>query len=201
MSDIDKFRNQNFKGRSVRLFKEWETIEKRFQNDPEIMVVVRKRNAEQLPTVYEVIYNIRSFCGIEEPDAQGMQKPKFANRFNMRINIPNNYPSADAKLEFKFMVKNLLGQDLAHPWHPNIRYFGDFAGRVCLNADACGTYTDLAWYIDRVARYLRFETYHAKIGVPPFPEDDKVAEWVTNQGEPNGWIKQLQETFNTESKQ
>lgn len=191
MSDIDNFRDKCFKGRNARLFREWEAIEKRFEDDPEILCLVRKRNAEQLPVEYEVVYNIRSFCGVEEPDGHGLQKPRFADRFTMRITIPNNYPSVDAKLEFKFMVKDLLGEEIPHPWHPNIRYFGDFAGRVCLNAAACGSYTDLAWYIDRVAHYLRYDTYHAKIGVPPFPEDDKVAEWVTSQGEPQGWIAQL----------
>lgn len=191
MSDIDKFRNNTYKGRNARLFKEWEAIEKRCEGDSEILCLVRKRNAEQLPIEYEVVYNIRSFCGVEEPDGQGLQKPLFADRFTMRINIPNNYPSVDAKLEFKFLVRDLMGEEMPHPWHPNIRYYGDFAGRVCLNVAACGSYTDLAWYIDRVAHYLRYDTYHAKIGVPPFPEDDKVAEWVTNQGEPQGWIAEL----------
>ena len=86
--------------------------------------------------------------------------------------------------------------EIPHPWHPNIRYYGDFAGRVCLNAEAFGSFTDLSWYIDRVARYLTFETYHAKIGVPPFPEDDTVAEWVIKQAEPQGWIEELKKYHN-----
>lgn len=191
MSDIDKYRDKKYRGRNARLFREWEAIEKRCEGDPEVMCLVRKRNEEGLPIVYEVVYNIRSFSGVEEPDAEGLQRPKFADQFSMRINIPNNYPSVDSKLEFKFMTHSVTGQEIAHPWHPNIRFFGDFAGRVCLNADACGSYTDLAWYIDRVARYLRYEVYHAQIGVPPFPEDDKVADWVVKQGEPQGWIKKL----------
>lgn len=193
MSDIDQFRGKKFKGRSRRLMEEWDAIEKRCNGDKELLCVVRKRNADQLPIAYEVVYNIHSFCGVEESDSAGLRRPKFADRFMMRIDIPNNYPSVDAKLEFKFMTKNPLGEEIPHPWHPNIRYFGDFAGRVCLNADACGSYTDLSWYIDRVAAYLRYETYHAKIGVPPFPEDDKVAQWVTEQGEPQGWIEQLKQ--------
>ena len=173
------------------MFTEWESIERLYGQMGEVYCVVRKRNAKQLPVVYEVIFNIHSFCGVEEPDVNGLQRPIYADRFLMRINIPNNYPSMDAKLEFKFLTKNMAGEEIPHPWHPNIRYFGDFAGRVCLNADACGSYTDLSWYIDRVAHYLRYDTYHAKIGVPPFPEDDKVAEWVTEQGEPYGWIAEL----------
>lgn len=195
MSNLDQYRGKNFRGRNARLLKEWESIEARCENDPEILPVVRKRNPDGLPVVYEVVYNIRSFCGVEEADENGLQRPIFSDRFQMRISIPNNYPSADSKLEFKFLVKNVLGQDIPHPWHPNIRYFGDFAGRVCLNADACGTFTDLSWYIDRVAHYLRYETYHAKVGVPPFPEDEIVAKWVTDQGEPQGWVDQLQQSF------
>lgn len=199
MSDIDQFRGKKFTGRNRRLLKEWEAIEKRCEGDKEILCVVRKRNAEHLPITYEVVYNIHSFCGVQEPDANGLRQPLFADRFIMRIDIPNNYPSVDAKLEFKFMLKNPLGKEIPHPWHPNIRYFGDFAGRVCLNADACGSYTDLSWYIDRVASYLRYETYHAQIGVPPFPEDDKVAQWVTEQGEPQGWVEQLKQNQKTQS--
>ncbi len=196
MSDIDNYRGIKFKGRDARLFKEWESIDSRYGQMGDVYCVVRKRIASHLPVVYEVIYNIRSFCGVEEADSSGLQRPMFADRFLMRINIPNNYPGMDAKLEFKFLTKNMAGMEIPHPWHPNIRYFGDFAGRVCLNADACGSYTDLSWYIDRVAHYLRYDTYHAKIGVPPFPEDDKVAEWVTEQGEPQGWIDELKELHN-----
>lgn len=194
MSDIDKFRDTRFKGRNARLFNEWNAIEKRCENDSEILCLVRKRNEVQLPVEYDVVYNIRSFCGVEAPDAYGLQKPMFADQFTMRISIPNNYPAIDAKLEFKFLLKDMFGNDIPHPWHPNIRYFGDFAGRVCLNASACGSFTDLAWYIDRVAHYLHYDQYHAKIGVPPFPEDDKVAEWVEKQAEPQGWIAELLES-------
>jgi hypothetical protein len=49
------------------------------------------------------------------------------------------------------------------------------------------TYTDLVWGVDRVASYLRYETYHAR-QEPPYPEDLKVAAWVVCQGEPRGWI-------------
>lgn len=192
MSDIEEYRSKKFKGRDARLFKEWDSIDRKYGKGGEVVYMVRKRNALGLPVVYEVVYKMRSFCGVEERDGGGLRRPLYANRFVMRINIPNNYPSVDAKLEFKFAVKDVFGKEIAHPWHPNIRYYGDFAGRVCLNVDACGAYTDLSWYIDRVAKYLRYENYHAKIGVPPFPEDDAVAEWVTEEGEPQGWIAELQ---------
>ena len=185
MSDIDNFKNTKFKGRDARLYREWDSIAQKYSQFGEVYYRVRKRNQAQLPVVYEIVYNIRSFCGVEEADAAGLQRPIYADRFIMRINIPNNYPSMDAKLEFKFMTQNMAGEEIPHPWHPNIRYFGDFAGRVCINM--ADTFTDLVWGVLRVAQYLRYETYHA-VYEPPYPEDMKVAAWVTKQGEPNGWI-------------
>jgi hypothetical protein len=49
------------------------------------------------------------------------------------------------------------------------------------------TYTDLLWGVQRVASYLRYDTYHAQMEAP-YPEDLKVAAWVTRQGEPKEWI-------------
>lgn len=188
--EINDFDEKNFKGRNLRLLKEWKSIDKKFANDEYISYLIRKKNADGLPINYEVTYKVHSFCGVTEPDEQGLYKPLFADVFKMNIIIPNNYPSADSKLEFKFRTKDILEKEIPHPWHPNIRYFGSFAGRVCLNTRACGTYYDLAWYIDRVMSYLKYEIYHAQ-NTPPYPEDNKVAEWVLEQAEPNGWIEQL----------
>ena len=85
----------------------------------------------------------------------------------------------------QFVVSDNRGNAVPHPWHPNIRYFGEFAGRVCINM--ADTYTDLLWGVRRVASYLRYETYHALLE-SPYPEDLKVATWVMRQGEPNGWL-------------
>jgi hypothetical protein len=117
-----------------------------------------------------------------EPGAEN--PPVFATGFLMRIDLPEGYPSVDAAPAFRFLTHNEQGQSIPHPWHPNIRYFGDFAGRVCINMP--DTYTDLAWGVERVAHYLRYEVYHA-ISEPPYPEDLKVAAWVVRQGEPKEW--------------
>lgn len=191
MRDIDKYKDKHFVGRNARLLNEWISIDKRYMQNPEVSYIIRKRNAEGLPIRYEIIFNIRSFCGVEEPDSNGLQKPLYHDEFAMCINIPNNYPGLDAKLEFKFLTRTLAGTQIPHPWHPNIRYFGDFAGLVCLNTNACGSYTDLSFYINRVVSYLKYEKYHA-LNTPPYPQDDKVAAWVLDQGEPNGWIEELQ---------
>ena len=189
-NELDIFKTKNFTGTNYRLLEEWEAIFNRFQNNKEICVVIRERNAEGLPIVFEVIYNIRSFCGIMDKDENGLEAPIFANQFLMRITIPNNYPSVDSKLVFRFLSEDIHENSIPHPWHPNIRYFGDFVGRVCLNNSAYGTYTDLALYIEKVALYLKFEKYHA-VNEPPYPEDNMVAEWVLNQAESNGWIDEL----------
>ncbi|MDL2296403.1 hypothetical protein LJC68_00175 [Bacteroidales bacterium OttesenSCG-928-B11] len=188
--EIDEYRGKKFSGRSARLFREWEAIDEKLKNSTEISYIIRKRNAEGLPIVYEVIYNIESFCNVSAPDENGLQKPLKHNEFFLRINIPNNYPSVDSKLEFMFRTTDNFGKEIPHPWHPNIRFFGDFAGRVCLNTKAYGTFVDLAHYIERITAYLRYDKYHAQ-NIPPFPEDTKVAEWVLTQAEPNGWIKEF----------
>jgi hypothetical protein len=103
----------------------------------------------------------------------------------MMIDLPHNYPCVDAPPSLCFLTADATGQPIPHPWHPNIRYFGAFAGRVCLNMT--DTYTDLLWGVQRVASYLRYDTYHALIEAP-YPEDLKVAAWVTRQGEPKEWI-------------
>ncbi len=179
MREIDNYRDKKFSGRDARLFREWEQIDKQFGDSREIEYIIRKRNGSDLPVVYDIWFNIKSMVGIQEPDEKGMQKPIFGKEHVMRITLPNNYPSAAGQPEFNFTTD---------VWHPNIRYFGDFKGRVCLNPGDSGTQTPLAEYINRVMDYLTYDDYHAK-NEYPYPEDLTVAEWVLKQAEPNGWVK------------
>lgn len=165
------------KGRQRRLLNEWTDIQNAIAERDDIKVEVEQTNAAGLPTSYRVTFFIRSICGTDDDD-----KPLFAPRFVMMITLPPDYPQVDAPPEFRF-VKTIDCHNM--PWHPNIRYFGDMAGRVCLNR--LNTFTSLAWGIERVALYLRYELYHA-LPTPPYPEDIKVAEWVRKKGEPNEWI-------------
>jgi hypothetical protein len=168
---------------------EWQQLDQRLEHRRDIICQPIRRNKDGLPTAYLVDYQLRSICGVEnlehfgEPGAEN--PPVFATGFQMRIDLPDGYPSVDAAPTFRFLTHDELGQPIPHPWHPNIRYFGDFAGRVCINMP--DTYTDLAWAVERVAHYLRYEIYHA-ISEPPYPEDLKVAAWVVRQGEPKEWI-------------
>lgn len=177
-------------GRNRRLWYEWCQIDKCLASNPVIHYEVVRENADGLPTAYLITYQLRSICGVEqierlnEPGVDNA--PIFSIGYRMRLDLPLNYPCVDAAPSLYFLTTDNLGTPIPHPWHPNIRYFGDFAGRVCINM--ADTYTDLIWGIERVASYLRYETYRAVNNEPPYPEDLKVANWVLRQGEPNGWI-------------
>ena len=171
-------------GRNRRLKIEWETLEAGLDGSKEITCRPVRFNGDGLPTAYLVEYNIRSICGVSEaPD--GSNPPVFADRFLMRLELPEGYPSFDAAPVLRFLTRDEEGTEIPHPWHPNIRYYGDFAGRVCLNS--VDTFEPLAWMVQRVAMYLKYERYHA-INEPPYPEDQTVAAWVIRQGEKNDWI-------------
>ena len=171
------------------MFNEWQTLQVRLQAHPEISIRVTRTTPAGAPSAYEVTYNIRSLCGVEgwqhldEPDI--VCRPCYAERFVMDIDLPPGYPGIDAPPAFCFRTTDAEGKQIPHPWHPNIRWFGQMAGRVCINMS--DSYTELAWGVLRVAEYLRFERYHAT-QEPPYPEDPMVARWVIRQGEPNGWI-------------
>lgn len=176
-------------GKNRRLLHEWKELDSAIMKRNDTEYRITRQNGQGLPAEYIITYNIRSICGVENIDrlnAPGITNaPVFANRFTMRIHIPENYPCIDAPAEYTFLTRTPEGEEIPHPWHPNIRYFGEFAGRVCLNTP--DTYAGIIWSVSRVARYLRYDLYHA-IQEPPYPEDFKVAEWVIRQAEPNGWL-------------
>jgi hypothetical protein len=149
-------------------------MEEAFASHVTISYSVIKCTPSGLPVGYEVTFRIRSITGVDEPDAQGFQKPVFGDQHVLRITLPNNYPSADGGYpDFTFVTD---------VWHPNVRYFGEFKGHVCLNFENCGTSTSLAEYVGKVADYLRYDDYHA-LDEEPYPEDQTVAQWVREQGD------------------
>lgn len=166
-------------GKDRRLKHEYDEICRRFDSRKDINIAVTGRNAAGIPNHYQVVYEIRSVCSVtdmEHLNTDGFtNEPIYADRFVMDIDIPPQYPSIDAQPRFTFLTTDESGKDIPHPWHPNIRWFGAFAGRVCINM--ADTYTDIAWAVARIAQYLRYECYHA-VNEPPYPEDMKVAEWV-----------------------
>ena len=189
MRESDRYEISQYKGRNRRLLYEWQQLERRLEHRHDITCRPVRRNKEGLPTAYQVGYQLRSISGVEniehfgEPGVEN--PPVFATGFHMRIDLPDGYPSVDAAPVFRFLTHDEYGQPIPHPWHPNIRYSGDFAGRVCLNA--MDTHAGLAWAVERVESYLRYERYHA-LNEAPYPEDQRVAAWVIREGEPNDWI-------------
>ncbi len=176
-------------GKDRRLLYEYDVLKRRLDGRNDISLEVTDRNASGMPIGYNVRYLIHSICAVENIDSLGIpgvqNPPIFAEEFIMRIEIPFDYPCIDSQPSYRFLTVANDGSGIPHPWHPNIRWFGKFAGRVCLNTP--DTYTDIAWCVERVAHYLRYEIYHA-LNEPPYPEDQQVAAWVIRQGEPNGWV-------------
>lgn len=176
-------------GRDRRLKFEYDTLMRRFEGRDDISISTRSFNNVGMPVEYMVKYQIRSICSVENMDLLGSSgatnPPVFADCFFMGIDIPDGYPCIDSQPAYRFLTRSDDGNPIPHPWHPNIRWFGDFAGRVCMNTP--DTYTEIAWCVERVSRYLKYEIYHA-LNEPPYPEDQQVASWVIRQGEPEGWI-------------
>ena len=182
MDEIELLRSKVRPGRETRLLNEWERLHEACNASDAVSYAVSKVNVSGLPVAYEIVFRIKSITAVAEADTQGLQKPIFGDRHILRINLPNNYPAANGGYpEFRFVTD---------VWHPNVRYFGDFKGRVCLNFDDCVTSTYLTEHVATIAGYLRYETYHARDEYP-YPEDRTVAQWILEQAEPQGWIGQF----------
>lgn len=169
-------------GRQRRRQYEYQQLQQLDDGRNDIDITVTRQDADGIPCGYLVSYHIRSICGINEADLA----PVFADEFLMAIDIPDDYPQVDAPPHFHFVESHpATGRHYPLPWHPNIRYYGDMAGHVCINQ--LNTFTDISWGVERVALYLRYELYHALLEAP-YPEDLKVAEWVRHVGEPKKYI-------------
>jgi len=172
MEDVTIYKDMVKPGRDTRLYNEWKMMDAAYASHQDISYHVSKRNPAGMPVEYIITFRIKSIIGVEDPNVQGLQKPVFGDEHILRITIPNNYPSADGGYpDFRFITD---------VWHPNIRYFGDFKGHVCLNFENSGTSTSLVEFINKIAAYLRYEEYHA-LDEYPFPEDPTVAQWVISQ--------------------
>lgn len=182
---ISKFNQKELSGRDQRLLQEWQELDalcrKRKVSSsnprtPSLSYIVRRKNIIGLPTEYEIWYRCRSIVGVK--DTPVPREPIFGNLHKMRIELPSNYPSADGSPLFTFIT------DI---WHPNIRHSGSFKGKVCLTIKEMGVLASLKDLVLRVEQYLKYQLYHAQ-NIYPYPEDQNVAEWVREEGEPNGWV-------------
>lgn len=187
---INNFNQKELTGSYARLWQEWKGLDllcaKRKAASanpwkPSLSYIVRKKNVMGLPTEYEILYRCKSIVGVEGETIP--RRPVFGYLHKMSIVLPNNYPSADGNPIFTFR------SDI---WHPNIRHDGSFKGHVCLTIKEMGVMASLKDLVLRVERYLKYQMYHAQ-NTYPYPEDQNVAEWVREEGEPNGWVKFTQE--------
>ena len=183
---INNFNRKELSGRDARLWQEWKELDTLCNKrkaastnprEPSISYIIRKKNVMGLPIEYEIWYRVKSIINVE--DTPVPRKPIFGYLHKMSIVLPNNYPSADGNPIFTFRT------DI---WHPNIRSSGSFKGHVCLTIKEMGVLASLKDLVLRVERYLKYQLYHAQ-NTYPYPEDQNVAEWVREEGEPNGWTR------------
>lgn len=183
---INNFNQKELSGRDARLLQEWRELDtlcsKRRASSPNpqkpsLSYIIRRKNIMSLPTEYEIWYRCKSIVGVK--DSAVPREPIFGYLHKMSIVLPNNYPSADGNPIFTFRTD---------VWHPNIRYSGSFRGHVCLTIKEMGVLASLKDLVLRVERYLKYQLYHAQ-NTYPYPEDQNVAEWVREEGEPNGWTR------------
>ena len=183
---INNYNQKKLSGRDARLWKEWKDLDTLCSKrkaaaanprHPSISYIIRRRNVLGLPTEYEIWYRVKSIVGVKGDTIP--REPVFGYLHKMSIVLPNNYPSADGNPIFSFRT------DI---WHPNIRYSGHFKGHVCLTIKEMGVMASLKDLVLRVEQYLKYQLYHAQ-NTYPYPEDQNVAEWVREEGEPNGWVR------------
>lgn len=126
------------------------------------------------PRAYRITFhNLRSIVSI---DADML--PVLGDEHVMEVHLPSGYP---VEAPVCYMV--------SATWHPNIQHeSGPFQGRICGNTEAFGAFYSLDELVQRVGSMLRYETYHAEMRFP-YPEDENVARWVREVGEPLGIVK------------
>lgn len=122
----------------------------------------------RIPTRYHIHYFFKSIVDVDED-----QNPVYGNHHILELTLPKNYPIEPCKI---YLISDI--------WHPNIKSEGKEKGRVCANAMNLGKAFTLDLLVIRIGEILQYKNYHAK-HVPPFPEDSKVAKWVTTFAEPN----------------
>lgn len=183
---ISKYNQKELSGRDARLLKEWKELDTLCARrkasslnprQPSLSYIIRRKNIIGLPVEYEIWYRVKTIVGVKGETIP--REPVFGYLHKMSIELPNNYPSADGNPIFRFRTD---------VWHPNIRYSGSFKGHVCLTIKEMGVMASLKDLVLRVEQYLKYQLYHAQ-NTYPYPEDQNVAEWVREEGEPNGWVR------------
>jgi hypothetical protein len=106
------------------------------------------------------------------------QLPIFGDTHVLEIHLPAGFP---AESPICYMASEI--------WHPNIQSDeGPYQGRICGNTEGFGAFFSVDDLILRIESMLRYEIYHAELRFP-YPEDETVARWVREYGEPLGIVR------------
>lgn len=155
--------------RDNRLAKEHELLDDFCQQSNLVSYEAQMRRGKRPPDRYLFHYRVRSIVGIGSN-----QMPIYGEDHTAEIEISPQFP--------------LGGQPsckmLTPLWHPNIKFDGNFAGKICINAEALGSWHTIDMLAERIGEMLQYKNYHA-INEPPYPEDAKAAQWVREFAEPN----------------
>ncbi|MCB9233204.1 MAG: hypothetical protein H6581_16225 [Bacteroidia bacterium] len=115
------------------------------------------------------------------------QSPVFRKDHVLEITLPPAYP-----------VEPAICYMITDAWHPNIQHGGGpFKGRICGNNETFSAFFSLDDLVLRIEEMLAYKMYNADF-VHPFPEDEIVAKWVLDYGEPLGIVKKRQGILATE---
>lgn len=121
------------------------------------------------PENYIIGYHVKSIVGIDDN-----RNPIYETYHEVEVSFPSGYPTTAAS---KIYMKTPA-------WHPNIKWKGNFKGRICGNTTEFGKLFLLDNLALRIGEILQYKNYHAE-QIAPFPEDEEVARWVREYAEPN----------------
>lgn len=165
--------------RDNRLQKELQLLDEFCQQSKLISYQAFPRKGGLPPERYLIHYQVRSIVAIDH-----WQDPIYGDQHTAEIIIPPSYP--------------LGGQPSCYmktdAWHPNIKFDGQFKGKICVNDEVLGHWHTLDMMAERIGEMLQYRNYHA-LNIPPYPEDAKVATWVREYAEPNEIISKKKKIY------
>jgi len=162
-----------------RLEKEYRLLEEFCDQSDLIDFVPFKQKRGFPPERYHITYRVKSIVGIDHN-----QVPIFGEKHVAEITIPPTFP----------LAKQPECKMITPVWHPNIKFDGEYAGRICINEGALGHWHTLDMLAERIGEMLQYKNYHAE-NTAPHPEDGRVALWVREFGEPRGVINKAKKVY------
>ncbi len=165
--------------RDNRLAKEHELLDDFCEQSKIVSYEGKRRRGGLPPDKYLFHYNLKSVVGID-----ANQNPIYGNKHTAEIEISPQFP--------------LGGQPsckmITPAWHPNIKFDGAFAGKICINAEALGSWHTMDMLAERIGEMLQFKNYHA-VNEPPYPEDAKASQWMREYAEPRNIINKAKKIY------